>query len=220
MSWYNHDIDNIPATFKSIQPAWNDRNLLNLTSKIKSECFIAHIRASTVGDVSYTNCHPFSYGQHSLVHNGHIDNFKEIRRDIVNLIDDDLFLPIKSQTDCEHFFYLIMHFITQEKDLSQALLSAINWVVDKQRRINSKSISKINVALSDGNQIVATRYTSGGGENLSLYYSLLEKNGIIIASEKLDDYSKNWIRFEPNSILASKIENDSLVIASNPIDSL
>ena len=61
ISWYNQDIDNTPGIFKSTQPAWNDNNLKHLCNKLLSNCFLGHVRASTVGDVTINNCHPFSY---------------------------------------------------------------------------------------------------------------------------------------------------------------
>ena len=70
LAWYNGTQDTEPGLFKSTQPAWNDANLRHLSRKISSSCFMAHVRASTVGDVSQDNCHPFSYGPYTFVHNG------------------------------------------------------------------------------------------------------------------------------------------------------
>lgn len=40
LGWYTPLISEEPALFTSISPAWNDRNLLHLTAKIKSPCFL------------------------------------------------------------------------------------------------------------------------------------------------------------------------------------
>src|SRR5215216_2121688 len=52
LGWYAKKISPHPALFTSIAPAWNDRNLLSLTSKIKSKCFFAHVRAASAGGVT------------------------------------------------------------------------------------------------------------------------------------------------------------------------
>jgi glutamine amidotransferase len=40
VGWYVPEISKMPALFTSISPAWNDNNLLHLTAKIKSPCFL------------------------------------------------------------------------------------------------------------------------------------------------------------------------------------
>src|SRR6056300_1646366 len=66
IAWYDFDIDSHPGVFKSIQPAWNDNNLIHLSQKIRSPCFLAHVRASTIGDVNQNNCHPFAYENYAF----------------------------------------------------------------------------------------------------------------------------------------------------------
>jgi len=78
IGWYRPDIRKEPGLFKSIYPAWNDKNLLNNASFIQTNCFFAHVRAATVGDVSYENTHPFSYNEFLMMHNGGIENFDKI----------------------------------------------------------------------------------------------------------------------------------------------
>ena len=107
ISWYSNRCQ--PGIFKSIRPAWNDQNLIYLANELSSSCFMAHIRAATHGDVCRNNCHPFHYEKYSFMHNGRIDGFSEIKRELSTLLDDDLFLHISGSTDSEHLFFLIMH---------------------------------------------------------------------------------------------------------------
>ena len=44
--WYGANTDT-PAVFRSIEPAWNDRNLREVATHVESPMFLAHIRAST-----------------------------------------------------------------------------------------------------------------------------------------------------------------------------
>src|SRR2546423_2187863 len=48
-----------PAVFRSIEPAWNDRNLRELAGHVSSPVVFAIIRAATGTPVQTMNCHPF-----------------------------------------------------------------------------------------------------------------------------------------------------------------
>lgn len=233
LAWYNKTIDNYPGIFKSIKPAWNDNNLSHISKKVESDCFLGHIRASTGGDVTFNNCHPFSYEEYSFAHNGIINNFNTIKRELVNSLEEDLFLSIKAQTDSEHLFFLIMNYLRLQEgvvDIQEAVKSALEWIVDKQKGLNSDCYSKLNTLTMNGNELVATRFSSKGQENLSLFYTtgvMTKTNndsrnegkttGIIVASERLNDYKKKWIEIEPNTMLVAKCKEDQLEVTMEPI---
>jgi predicted glutamine amidotransferase len=69
--------------FGSIEPAWNDANLRELAGHMSSPLFFAHIRAAIGSAVQQTNCHPFRPGRWLWIHNGSIDGFAAIKRDLV-----------------------------------------------------------------------------------------------------------------------------------------
>ena len=71
----------IPFMYKSVQPAWNDANLKDISQSISSRTIMAHVRAATPGsDVSRANCHPFKYGRLTFQHNGRIEEYDKIKR--------------------------------------------------------------------------------------------------------------------------------------------
>ncbi len=225
IGWYDHLIDQEPALFKSIQPAWNDPNLKYISSKIRSNCFVGHVRASTVGDVNTFNCHPFTHQNFLFVHNGTIQSFDSIKRRLLGSLNDKLFELIKGQTDSEHFFALLMDLLYQNtksfklKTMKDVMLLAIKKVTDMQKKLLNHSFSRINSVLTNGEQMIATRYISDSKENsLSLYYTLgdyidNENNSgmmhstkgdpgaILIASEPLTDFSEEWQEIPTNHIL-------------------
>lgn len=49
VAWYPADKNRAPAVFKSISPAWNNQNLINLSRVIHSDCMLAHVRAASPG---------------------------------------------------------------------------------------------------------------------------------------------------------------------------
>lgn len=65
IGWYesssslDKDENSTPCIFTSVTPAWNNQNLTRLAEKIKSSLVFAHVRASTAGVLSETNCNSF-----------------------------------------------------------------------------------------------------------------------------------------------------------------
>jgi glutamine amidotransferase len=60
IGWYestpDSELGSSPCIFTSVTPAWNNMNLIRLADKIKSPLVFAHVRASTAGSVSESNC--------------------------------------------------------------------------------------------------------------------------------------------------------------------
>src|SRR3954451_15561930 len=54
LGWYGENTE--PGLFRSTLPAWNDRNLRDLSGHLTSGCVLAHIRASTGTAVQQTHC--------------------------------------------------------------------------------------------------------------------------------------------------------------------
>ena len=216
IAWYNFSINQEPGIFKSTQPAWNDTNLKHIATHIKSPCFLAHVRAATVGDVNQNNCHPFVYDQYSLVHNGTIKNFHKYRRKLIDTIDENLFLEIQGNTDSEHFFFLIMHFIKHNHSLEISLQKAIQWILAIQEDKND--IIKLNITITNGNEIIATRFTSDNAAPLSLYYKSYlngdEIKSLIISSEILDDQDHQWHEVPINSYIHFRKGHKNIQITS------
>ncbi|MGK0298246.1 MAG: glutamine amidotransferase [Gammaproteobacteria bacterium] len=81
VGWNEPDHSEQPAVFRSITPAWNNRNLHNLSRVIASTSIFAHVRAATqTSGVNEANYHPFRYGKYLFVHNGDVGNFQKVRR--------------------------------------------------------------------------------------------------------------------------------------------
>lgn len=212
LAWYNHELSDEPGVFKSIQPAWNDRNLSNLSKKIESACFLGHIRASTVGDVTLYNCHPFTYKQYSMVHNGTMHGFKKFRRELLAELSDELFFEVKGQTDSECLFFLIMQYVDKGMSLEGAIKGAFTWVLARQKEFPESEFSRLNVVITDGKEMIATRFVSKDHDSLSLNYSLVQEGeeikSVLVASEPLDEQEGLWMVIPENHYL--KVEPKTL----------
>src|ERR1700761_2422738 len=102
IGWYGDSPE--PGVFRSIEPAWNDENLREVSGHITSPLFFAHIRAAIGSAVQQTNCHPFRHGRWLWMHNGFIDGYAQVKRDLVLAVDESLFPQIKGQADSEVLF--------------------------------------------------------------------------------------------------------------------
>src|SRR5215213_11358293 len=108
IGWYGDGAR--PALFKNTEPAWNDQNLRELASQIRTPILLAHIRASTGTPVQRSNCHPFRQEQWLWMHNGAIRGFHEIKRDLLMAVDPSLYSGIEGSTDSEALFFLALTF--------------------------------------------------------------------------------------------------------------
>ncbi len=105
IGWY--DAAPAPRVFRSIEPAWNDQNLRELASHVSSPLFFRHVRAVIGSPVQQTNCHPFRHSRWLFMHNGYIDGFATIKRDLVLAVGESLLPEISGTTDTEALFYLV-----------------------------------------------------------------------------------------------------------------
>lgn len=158
-----------PGVFHSTEPAWNDENLRELAGHVTSSLFFTHIRAAIGSAVQQTNCHPFRHGRWLFMHNGFIDGFATIKRDLVLSVDESLYPEIKGQTDTEVLFFLALTF-GLEYDPPDAVARAIGFVEACGRRRGVKYPFQGTIATTDGESLWAFRYSSEG-KSRSLFFS-------------------------------------------------
>jgi glutamine amidotransferase len=159
--WYPKDPGpgNVPALFRSTEPAWNDQNLRELTSAIESPLFFSHVRAAAGPPIQQTNCHPFRFGNWLFMHNGALAGFGSVKRDLTFAVDPSLYPQITGTTDSEVLFYLALTLGLREDPIS-ALAKAIQMVEAVGHDHGVKFPVQGTVAVSDGSTVWAFRYSS------------------------------------------------------------
>lgn len=167
VGWY--DAAPTPGVFRSIEPAWNDRNLRELAGHISSGHFFAHVRAAIGSAVQQTNCHPFRHDRWLWMHNGFIAEFARVKRDLVFAIDPSLYPEMAGQTDSEVLFLLALS-LGLEEDPPRAVARAIGMVEAHGRRLDVKYPFQGTIATTNGQRIWAFRYSSER-KSRSLFYS-------------------------------------------------
>ena len=205
IGWYG--VGDTPGLFRSIEPAWNDRNLRDLAAHIESPLVFAHIRASSGTPVQQTNCHPFRYGRWLWMHNGLIGDFHQVKRDLVYAVDPSLYPLIEGSADSEVFFFLALT-LGLEDDPPAAVEAAVGLIEETGKRHGVEHPIQMTVATTDGTTVWAFRYSSEHNSR-SLFYSTdvrtvrelhpevetlreLSDDARFIVSEPLRDLSGAW----------------------------
>ena len=158
LGWYGERES--PGLYRSVQPAWGDRNLQEIAAQVRSPLFLAHIRAATGTPVEQTNCHPFRHGGWLFMHNGFIEDYARLRRDLLLAVDPRYFGGIEGTTDSELMFHLALTYGLQDDPLA-GLERMAGLVEDVGHRAGIEHPLQMTVAVSDGERVWAARYASG-----------------------------------------------------------
>ena len=214
VGWYGDGP--VPGLFRSTEPAWNDRNLRELSALARSRRVFAHIRASTGSAVQQTNCHPFRHERWLWMHNGVLDGFPLMKRDLAMQVDPALFHLIEGSTDSELLFFLALTFGLFE-DPPAAVSRAVGLVESTGRRHGIDEPVQMTVATTDGATTWAFRYSTIG-QSRSLFHSTdvstlrhqypdhpvlhdLSDDARLVVSEPLGDLQGAWNEVPEGSCL-------------------
>ena len=183
--------------------------LSNLKSKVNSErdyikqskIGIGHIRWATHGAPTTTNAHPHSCncGKLAVVHNGIIENYKELREKL-----EKNGCTFRSQTDTETIAHLVASKFAETKDLTEAVRLATKEIE------GAYALAVIHQDVKD--TIVATRRNApllvGVGEGE--YYLASDVPAII-------KYTKKAIYIDDNQIITMTPESIKYIDADKNI---
>lgn len=164
---------------KSIGKISNLEKKVNDSEIIESNIGIAHTRWATHGEVNEANCHPHTVSKITLVHNGIIENAKEIKE---KLIAEGV--KFNSDTDTEVIAFLINKYYSSDarEAIYKATLElkgsyALAILVEKEDKLYAvRKDSPLIVGISDNGLFVAsdiaaiTSYTNK--------YFLLDENEV------------------------------------------
>ncbi len=192
-----------PGVFRSTEPAWNDRNLREISAQASSGRVFAHIRASTGSAVQQTNCHPFRHDRWLWMHNGVIASFPALKRDLALAVAPELYPEIEGSTDSELFFFLALTF-GLEREPRAAVAAAVGLIEEAGRRHGVEHPIQLTVATTDGDTTWAFRYSSEG-RSRSLFHSA--------------DISTLRAQYPDNPVL-HELSDDTRLVVSEPLGDL
>ncbi|MDY0907867.1 class II glutamine amidotransferase [Microbacterium sp. CFBP9034] len=171
LGWYPADAASPahPALFHSIEPAWHDTNLREISRAVRSPLFFAHVRAAAGPPIQQTNCHPFRHENWLFMHNGGIAQFGLIKRELVLAVDPALYPRIQGTTDSEVLFHLALTYGLADDPIA-ALGAAIRKVEEAGHAAGIPFPMQGTLAVSDGATLWTFRYSSQG-RSRTLFHS-------------------------------------------------
>jgi glutamine amidotransferase len=220
VAWYGEHEE--PGIYSDILPAWSDRNLRNIARMVKSPLFLAHVRASTGSPTSRQNCHPFSNGKWSFMHNGQIRDFEKLRRPLQAMLDDELYNAQRGSTDSELLFLLALQ-NGLDKAPQGALAKTVEIIEDTARELDLQPLVRLTAAFSDGKRLFAVRYSSDEIAPTLYVSDNTVSHGICLVSEPLDEHGPNWRSIDANqfvTIEANTIKSSGFIGAPTGMQNL
>lgn len=173
----SHDPE-VPFLYKDTMLPMYDRNLMQVSRKLKSECLVAHVRGEnyfggTTPRIGRANLHPFQYEGSSVVlaHNGGLDRFAEMRYDLLPHLAPGVAERIEGTTDSEWVYALLLSRLAERDGgerpwdapgpdaLAEALEETLRIIRGVREEKGISVASGANLFVSDGRSLVVTRFT-------------------------------------------------------------
>ena len=201
VGWYT--AQEAPGIYSSTEPAWNDRNLRELSAHASAGHVFAHIRATTGTAVQQTNCHPFRHGRWLWMHNGLLTGFRSVKRDLLLAVDPELFPDIEGSTDSELFFFLALTFGLTD-DPPGAVARAVGFIEETGHAHGVEFPVQMTVATTDGDSTWAFRYSSEHASR-SLFHT--------------EDIATLRLQY-PENVVLNQLSDDARLVVSEPLGDL
>ena len=122
--------------------------------------------------------------------NGDLDRFAEMRSDVADLVDPDIARLVEGTTDTEWLYALILGQLrdpqapADPEELAAAVEKALRQVRDVRERRGFKRQSAVNLVVSDGRCVIATRF--------AFDYGWYHEGWSFAGGERRYDYTTLW----------------------------
>jgi gamma-glutamyl hercynylcysteine S-oxide hydrolase len=152
LAWY---ADGRPVRYRRNVPIWADENLPGLAGSIRSAAVIAAVRNGTVGmQLGESAVAPFQAGSWFFSHNGMITGWPDSTLKLAERLPVAELLRLDAPTDSALLWALIQQRLS---DGGSTPAEAVGSVVQEVEA--AAPGSRLNVLLTDGEQLVATTWT-------------------------------------------------------------
>ncbi|GAB5445967.1 class II glutamine amidotransferase [Gymnodinialimonas sp.] len=207
VAWYGARPE--PGLYRDVFPAWSDPNLASLARTVQSHAFLAHVRASTGAATSRNNCHPFTHGRWSFMHNGQIGGFDRFRRSADMGVSDALYGHRKGATDSELLFLYALE-SGLDADPLGAVIDAHHRLEQISRRNGIPPHLRSSAAWSDGQRLFALRLSSDHIAPSVFYRWSASRSGWAVVSEPLEVGQGGWSELPPGHVAV--FEGDGVAV--------
>jgi glutamine amidotransferase len=245
-----------PLVYRTTKLPAFDPNLRNLSWKLETTCLLAHVRGVTLGradDVSEQNVHPFRFpgAGVAVAHNGHLREFARMRYDLIEHIRPEIASSIGGSTDSEWLSALVVSQLeTAAPDAEQlvdAVVKAFRVLREVRARHGIATSSPVNLFLSTGECLVATRFSFDYGwfpeddvlleidlPYASLWYTAGERyaehdgewemvgdgpaESFLIGSEPLTKNTSTWLEMPEYAVLSASLRDGIVETECHDVD--
>lgn len=246
-----------PFEYRNVQVPTFDRNLRALSAKVQATALIAHVRGvpySSDVQINQQNLHPFRFPgvRLALAHNGDLARFSEMRFELLEHVRPEIARHISGSSDSEWIYALVLSNLedpTQALDVEEivaAVCKALEVLRRTRERLGIRTSSSVNLLVSDGRSLVATRFCfdfgryggavpQGGLEYLSLWHTTgrdygfhegewkmtggaTDANSVIVSSEPLTRDVSTWLEVPEYSLLAVSTTGEGHRVRTLPLD--
>jgi glutamine amidotransferase len=216
-----------------------DRNLKSLATKVRTTAAMAHVRGVVYDPgerVGPQNVHPFQFPgtRIALAQNGDLYGFGSMRFELIDHVRPELAQLIEGTTDTEWVYALMLSQIrdpfgsASPDELADATIRALEILRDVRRRCGIETQSPVNLVVSDGNSLVATRFAFDYGwypdddsffanerefDFTTLWYAWgSDDRSACIASEPLTSDRSGWLEVPEYSMLIARPNGDGIKV--------
>jgi len=186
-----------PARYRRAVPIWTDPNLPDMAHAIRSHAVLAAVRSATAGTTQdEAAAAPFRDGRFLFSHNGAIPEWTDLPADLADLdvpsesdrLEPADLLRLEARSDTALLWLLIRRALRRGVPPDEALADVVHRVAEV------RPTARLNLLLTDGKTIFATRY----GDTLAYR---TDPGSVLVASEPDDEDPKSWRELPDRTLL-------------------
>lgn len=188
VAWYDGGDDEVPARYRTATPMWADESFRGIAGHIRAGHVLAAVRNASPGaPVEDSGSSPFVGDHFAFSHNGYVEGFRgtlgvELRREL----SPRRAMGITGGADSEVVFAMVLDRLDEGASMADALVTVLE-------RLVADAGGKFNFLLSDGREMVATRWRNS-------LFTLDRDDGRIVTSEPFDD-APDWLEVPERSLV-------------------
>ncbi len=216
-----------PFSYRTPHVPVYDRNLKALAEKVRATAVLAHVRGVVFDPgeiVGAQNVHPFQFPgiPIALAQNGDLYDFGRMRYDLVEHIPPHLVRHIEGTTDTEWLYALVLAQLDDvagaidARTAARAIERALEIVREARERRHIGVQSPVNLVVSDGRWLVATRFVFD--------YGWYPGDDSFFAAEREHDFTSLWFSAGPGFAVDGQTwreiegsQTRSVLVASEPL---
>ena len=202
VGWWDVAVRPEPARYRTASPMWTDGSFRSVAHVVQAEAMLAAVRSATPpSPIVDTGNAPFASGPWLFSLNGFVTGFRAgIGEQLRRSLTVERAAGIEGSADTEVLFALVLDQLDAGATPADALARVTATVL-------ALTEGKLNLLLGDGQAITAT---ACGNSLFTLRDSGLAADGVLVASEPLDD-DPAWERVPEGSVVLASIDDVEVV---------